>query len=152
MDFSVYNMVLIWLILLVVFVLVEVLTTQLVSIWFAGGALISLILAFINVKVNIQIIVFFVSSIAFLCITYPLYHKYMKNEVVHLNANSLIGKDGIVIKEINNKVSLGQIKIKGQVWSASSDSDEIIKEGEEVTVLKIEGVHAVVKRKKEVKK
>ncbi|WP_294468546.1 NfeD family protein [uncultured Anaerofustis sp.] len=149
MNFTSENMILIWLVLLVLFVVVELLTTQLVSIWFAGGSLISLILSFLDVSIAVQIIVFFITSVIFLCITYPLYHKYVKSEIVPLNADSLIGLYGIVIKEINNKKAVGQIKVKGQVWSALNEIDEIISEGEEVKIIKIEGVHVIVQKKEE---
>ncbi|WP_411328550.1 NfeD family protein [Anaerofustis stercorihominis] len=147
MNFTSENMILIWLILLVLFVVIEVLTTQLVSIWFAGGSLISLILSFLDVNIVILVIVFFITSIIFLCITYPLYHKYVKSEIVPLNADSLIGMYAVVIKEINNKEAVGQVKVKGQVWSALNEIDEIIPEGEEVKIIKIEGVHVIVQKK-----
>ena len=71
--------------------------------------------------------------------------EYIKKDIVHLNANSLIGENGVVIVEINNMDAVGQVKIKGQVWSAKSLNGEIIKENKEVKVEKIEGVHLIVK-------
>jgi len=148
MNITNENMILIWLILLVVFIVVEVFTAQLVSIWFAGGSLVALVLGFLDVNILIQIAAFFISSVVFLCITYPLYKKYVKTEIVPLNSNSLIGEYGLVISKIDNKLGVGQIKIKGQVWSAVNIVDEIIDENEEVKVLKIEGVHVIVQKDK----
>lgn len=145
MNITNENMILIWLILLVAFTVVELATTQLVSIWFAGGSLVALILNFSGFQIVTQVIVFFIVSVVLLLITYPLYHKYIKKDIVHLNANSLIGENGVVIVEINNMDAVGQVKIKGQVWSAKSLNGEIIKENKEVTVEKIEGVHLIVK-------
>ncbi|WP_290770625.1 NfeD family protein [Anaerofustis sp.] len=146
MNITNENMILIWLILLVAFVVVELMTTQLVSIWFAGGALISLILSFMDFGIIFQIVVFFVTSVVFLCITCPIYHKYIKRDIVPLNADSLIGTSAVVISKIDNKLGIGQVKVKGQVWSANSFTDEIIEENEEVKIKKIEGVHLIVQK------
>ena len=61
------------------------------------------------------------------------------------NVFSIIGKKALVIKDIDPIHSSGQIKLNGEVWSAETENDEIIKEGSEVEVLKINGVKAIVK-------
>ena len=62
--------------------------------------------------------------------------------------HSCIHRTGIVIETINNLQNKGQVKIGGQVWSAKSLNDEVIPVNTEVIVEKIEGVKAVVVRKK----
>ncbi len=145
MNITNENMILIWLLLLVAFAVIELVTTQLISIWFAGGSLVALILNFTGFGITAQIVCFFIVSIILLLITYPLYHKYIKKDIVPLNANSLIGELGVVVVEINNLEAVGQVKIKGQIWSAKSLDNNIIKVNSEVKVEKIEGVHLIVK-------
>ena len=112
MNITNENMILIWLLLLVAFAVIELVTTQLISIWFAGGSLVALILNFTGFGITAQIVCFFIVSIILLLITYPLYHKYIKKDIVPLNANSLIGELGVVVVEINNLEAVGQVKIK----------------------------------------
>ena len=50
------------------------------------------------------------------------------------NVFSIIGKKALVIKDIDPIHSSGQIKLNGEVWSAETENDEIIKEGSEVDI------------------
>lgn len=64
-------------------------------------------------------------------------------DTIKTNAYSVIGKIGVVTKEINPTLGIGQVKISGEVWSAKAD--ELIPVGSEIEVLEIDGVKAVVK-------
>ena len=72
-----------------------------------------------------------------------------KSDNTITNANAIIGKKALVIKQINSIKGTGQIKVNGEVWSAKSSDDNIIEEGEYVTILNINGVKAVVEKTKE---
>lgn len=97
-------------------------------------------------SVAIQIGVFTISSTLLLFCTRPFVKKFSKNDTTVTNANSAIGKEGIVTKEINPLKGVGQIKVNGEIWSASSSENTIIAEGEHIKVLKIDGVKAIVKK------
>ncbi len=75
--------------------------------------------------------------------------NFLGKDTIKTNAYSVVGKTGIVTKEINSKIGIGQIKIGTEIWSAKSD--EIIPVGNEVEVLEINGVKAVVKAKLEIR-
>lgn len=62
------------------------------------------------------------------------------------NAYSIIGRTGIVTKEINDLKGTGQIKIGGETWSAKTLSEETIPENTEIEVVKIDGVKAIVQK------
>ena len=63
-----------------------------------------------------------------------------------MNSNSLIGKTGIVIKEINTLEGRGQVKVNGELWSAFTEDENVtINEGEKVTIESIAGVRLKVK-------
>ena len=68
-----------------------------------------------------------------------------KDKEVQTNAYSIIGKRGIVIKDIDPISGKGQVKIGTEVWSAKSIDDRKIEKGLEVEIIEIEGVKAVVK-------
>ena len=64
--------VIIWAILVIAFVIAEVATVQLVSVWFAAGALVTMILVFFfDIPIIGQVGIFIGSSALFLALTMP---------------------------------------------------------------------------------
>ncbi len=136
-----------WIALTIFFAIVELSTPQLVSIWFALASLFSLIALALGAEPWLQIVVFAISSVALLFLTRPLYRKHLKPKIVKTNTDAVIEQEGIVTIDIDNDQAVGQIKVKGQYWSASSLDGSIIKIGEKVVVNEISGVKAIVIRK-----
>ncbi len=135
-----------WLIIFILFGIIELITPQFITIWFAVGALAIIPLALLGVPVPIQIVVFIVLSIMLLVFTRPLYKKYLKTRYVPTNADALISTTAIVIEEINNDDAVGIVKARGQIWSARSFDGEIIEIGEKIDIISIEGVKLIVKK------
>jgi len=76
--------------------------------------------------------------------TKPFVKKFYKEETIKTNVFSIIGKIGIVTEEINSIHSKGQIKVDGEVWSATSNTETIIPKGSEVEILEVKGVKVIV--------
>lgn len=133
-----------WTIAAIVLAIVEGMTFGLTTIWFAAGALLTVIVAWLGVPLWGQLIFFFAVSIALLASTRPILTKYMTSHQVKTNVDSLVDKRGIVIKSIEEHV-YGQVKLGGQIWTAKSYDDATILEGQEVIVVSIDGVKLVVK-------
>jgi len=138
-----------WLIVAVILAVVEGATLNLTTIWFALGALAAWLATFLNFSWGFQIGVFVVVSGILLVFTKPLVKKYLKIGSVKTNAEEVLGKDAIVIEEIDNINSKGKVKVKGQIWTARSDDSQIIKIDSIVKVLRIEGVKLIVKKKED---
>ena len=83
----------IWIGLIILFVVVEIATVGLTSIWFAGGALISLILCLCGVGLGWQIGVFFVVSLILVAFTRPWAVKYLKPHLIRTNYEQAIGEN-----------------------------------------------------------
>ena len=143
------SLAIIWLIVLVVCLVVEISTLGLTSIWFAGGALLALLIAMIGGPLWLQVLVFLVTSIVLLIFTRPIAAKYFNKNREKTNVNSKIGKQAIVTATIDNLKGEGQIVTAGMEWTARSLDSTIIEEGSVVTIEKIEGVKAVVSIRKE---
>ncbi len=135
-----------WFIAFIILLLIELGTVNLVSIWFAIGAIAAMITTFITDSIVIQVIIFIVVSIITLLITKPLVKKFKGFEVQPTNSDRVIGKVGEVTKKIE-KNKYGEVKIFGNVWTAASD--DVIDEGEKVKVLSIDGVKLIVKKEEE---
>lgn len=133
----------IWIGLFVLSVLFEIVTFDLVSIWFAVAAIPSFIFALLGFSWVIQFISFTIVSIVLLLFTRPVIMKYLKTNEIKTNVDAVIGSTGIVISEIQTN-SIGRVKVKNLEWSAISK--ESIKVGETVRVLDIEGVKLIVEK------
>ena len=134
-----------WLIVAGLFFVGEIFTLGFLIFWFGIGALIAMIVSFFTTNIIIQTTVFLITSTIFILATKPLVKKFVDVKKTNTNVFSIIGKKALVIKDIDPIHSSGQIKLNGEVWSAETENDEIIKEGSEVEVLKINGVKAIVK-------
>lgn len=135
-----------WLILFVVLIILELCTVNLTTIWFAFGALLAYIVSLFTDNVMIQTTVFLAVSVITLILTRPVVRKYLLTKPSRTNADMLIGKTGIVTKEIT-KTDIGEVKIDGKYWSAKANKK--IKEGSKVEILAIEGVKLIVKEKED---
>lgn len=138
-----------WIIAMVAFLVVEALTVGLASIWFAVGSLAAMICAMLNAPVWLQVIVFLVVSAAALYFTRPLAKKYINGRKQPTNADMIIGKECKVTEKIDNLAGTGAVYVDGKTWTARSDSDEVVEEGELVYALRIEGVKLIVNKTKE---
>ena len=134
-----------WFIAFVILLVIELATVNLVTIWFAIGAVAAIITTIFTDSILIQSIVFIVVSVIALLITKPLIKKFKKFEVEPTNSDRVIGKVGDVTKKIE-KNKYGEVKVYGNTWTASSK--DVIEVGERVKVLSIDGVKLGVEKEK----
>lgn len=135
----------IWLVISGVCFIVEMMTVGFLVFWLAIGALFAMIVSLFTDNIILQTAVFVISSTLMLFLTKPFVKKLSHSDKAKTNAYSIIGKKGIVTKEINSKKGIGQIKIGSEVWTAKATKDnETILEGSEVIVTEINGVKAIV--------
>lgn len=143
------NMTTIWLIVFVVCIVAEIISMGLTTIWFAGGALVATVVAAIGAPLWLQIAVFAVVSLVLLYFTRPIAVKYFNKDRVKTNAESLVGKQAIVISEVDNLQGIGQVTVGGQEWSARTTEEGItLPVGSVVVVRAISGVKLMVEEKK----
>ncbi len=140
----------IWIGLLVAFLVVEACTVQLVSIWFAVGSLCALVANLFETTPALQLTIFLVASMVCLLITRPLVKKFTASKIIKTNADRCIGETAVVTEEINNLSAKGQVKVNGNVWSARAEDGNVIPEGAEVLIKRMEGVKLIVHIKEKV--
>ena len=135
-----------WTIIFLILLFVELITINLVSIWFAIGALFSAIVSIFTDSVLIQFLTFLLVSIVTLIITKPVVKKINKKKFTPTNLDRVIGQQGVVTKKIA-KDSYGLVKVLGSIWTATSD--DFIDVGSRIIVQKIDGVKLIVKKKED---
>ncbi len=145
------NMTVVWLVILVILVVIELITMGLTTIWFAGGALAAALISIPGTPLALQILIFLIVSGLLLYFTRPVAVKYFNRDRVRTNVESMIGRQAIVISEINNLEGIGQVNTGGMEWSArSSYHNVVLPAGTVVTVLGVDGVKLIVEERKEV--
>lgn len=133
-----------WIVLTVVFVVIEALTVQIVTIWFAAGSVGAIIANILDASGTVQLLVFVAVSAITLAVARPLLKKYTKTEPVATNADMLIGKKAVVTERIENENSKGRVCIGGADWAARSLENQSIEKGQNVLIKSIEGVKLIV--------
>ncbi|MFQ9934683.1 MAG: NfeD family protein [Lachnospiraceae bacterium] len=134
-----------WLILFIVFLVFEIATLGLTTIWFAGGAIIAFILALADIHIGIQIVVFFAVSFLLLFFTRPLAQKYINRNTVKTNVDELVGKVVKCTETIDNYNEMGSVRINGNDWMARTIADGMtIPKDTLVQIVEIQGVKALV--------
>lgn len=134
-----------WIVMLVAFIVIEALTAQLVTIWFAVGSVAALVSQMLGAKVWLQWLIFVVVSAIVIVATRPLVKKLTKQKAQPTNADRCIGQTAVVTERIDNISGKGAVRVNGIEWSARSESGEIIEENLTVTVTRIDGVKLIVK-------
>lgn len=135
----------VWLLALVILLAVESSTTALVSIWFAVGSLAAFVLALVGVDIVIQIVAFVLVSLITIISLRPFLVKKLIPKSEATNADRILGQEGVVTQKIDNIQGRGEVQVMGMHWSARSEDGGTIKQGELVTILRIEGVKVFVR-------
>lgn len=141
------NMLIMWIALAVVFAIIEAVTAQIVTLWFAVGSVGAIIANVLGASSTIQLIVFVVLSLLTLAIARPYFKKIIKTKIQPTNSDMSIGQEAVVTEEVNNLLGKGQAKIRGVVWTARSADNSIIPKDSIVIVKAIEGVKLIVEKK-----
>lgn len=132
-----------WFCLFLALFILEVMTINLVSIWFAIGAVFAFFTSLLVDNFLVELFVFIIVSIITLIITKPFLKRVKTKRGESTNADRIINQKALVVKDIR-KYELGEVKVLGNRWTAISDEEFSI--GEEVIVDKIEGVKVWVRK------
>ena len=139
----------IWLAIMIASIVVEVTTAGLVAVWFAAAAFVSMVLSIMGTHVGVQISAFIALSVLLIILFYKKLKDNIAQQSEKTNVDALIGKEGIAeedIEEMNN----GRVKVNGMSWSAYiSKGAPVIKKGERVKILSIDGVKLLCEKAEE---
>ena len=136
----------VWLIILALCLLIEIATLGLVTIWFAGGALVTFFVAMATDSLLIQVIVFLVVSLLLLFFTRPIAKKYYNSKRTKTNVESVIGEQCKVTETIDNFNETGTVLLNGLEWTARSKDETVIEAGVRVKVCAVDGVKVIVEK------
>lgn len=145
MEYLLSNPWVAWLGVAVFFLVVELLTTTLVSIWFVPAAVIVCLLTFIIDSTLWQIAIFVVLSAVFMVVARKIYKKHIKKPVDDVDQNEkLLGKTATVVEDAN--AISGRILVGDVYWRAVSENGDTIPKGEIVIIKSVNGTTLVINK------
>ena len=143
------DMVIFWLVAMVALIVIELATLGLTTIWFACGALVAVVAAVLDAPLLLQILMFVVVSFAVLLAVRPIAVKYFNKDRTRTNIESMIGRQAVVVSEIDNLQGIGQVSVNGMEWSARSTINEVkLQVGCVVVIRAVDGVKLIVEELK----
>lgn len=134
-----------WLILCGLCLITEIFTVSFLMFFPGVGAFFAFIVALLGASTTVQCLVFAISSALMIIFVRPLVTRLFKTRDVAMNSNALIGKNGVVLKDIKGDEKVGQVKVAGEIWSAVCEQDITIEKDSKITVVAISGVKLIVK-------
>ena len=135
------NAIIIWTALIILFIVVEIISVGLTSIWFAGGALVALLVCAAGLGTAVQFAAFVVVSVILILFTRPWALKYMKPKLVKTNYEAAVGKNVCLTETVDNIKGTGPAVLNGQEWTARAYEDgKVFEAGTIVKVKEIRGV------------
>ena len=140
---STVTMLIVWGVFIVITVIIEFETQDLVTIWFTLGAIIAIISCALKAEIWLQLVLFLVVSTIAIILTRPLAKKMQEKEIIHTNADRIIGKTAIVTQTISQN-QIGEIKIEGRFWRAICLDNKKFNIDDKVLIKAISGTKVVV--------
>ncbi len=138
----------VWLAALVLSIVIEIMTEQFVSIWFAPAAIVAIVLNLATLGPVWQVAAFVVVTIAGIFLFRDLVMRRLTRSESKTNIDAIIGEKCVVTERIDNFAGCGQAKVKGQIWSArGAHDDDVFEQGDVLTVVAIEGVKLICIKK-----
>ena len=135
----------IWLAVTAAALIIEFITSEMVSVWFVGGGLVAILLAGLDLNWYFHVPAFIVVSLVLMLCFRKLVMKKLNKGDVKTNAETVIGKEFELLTPIGFN-SAGSIKVNGIIWTAVAEKDDAeIAAGVKVVVLRIEGNKYIVK-------
>jgi membrane protein implicated in regulation of membrane protease activity len=144
-------MIVIWSLVLIATIVIEFETADMVTIWFAVGAIGALIAAALEQTVFIQIGIFIIVSLVLIVLTRPMTKRFMDKTVIKTNADRFIGMIGTITVEVPVG-GRGEVLVDNNKWIAFSSLEEVIPVGTKVIVQDIIGIKLLVSKTDEEEK
>jgi membrane protein implicated in regulation of membrane protease activity len=112
---------------------------------FALGAFVASILAFADVSVGVEWVVFLAVSIATLAALRPVARRLDRNALDHgVGARRLVGSRATVLEDIPGDAELGMVRVDREKWRAQSTDGARIPAGTVVRVAEVQGTRVIV--------
>lgn len=133
----------VWIVIALVGILIEMVSTQLIAIWFTVASVISAIMLYCGVATKWQWIQFLVTGIVLALLFHPFAKQILKHaKYTPLNTpETIVGKTGKVIESDKDGY---RAKVADDNWKITSDDP--LQVGDTVKVKEVRGVTLIVEK------
>lgn len=136
-----------WIGLIIAFLIIEIITVGLTTIWFAGGGLAALIVYGLGLNTFWQVIVFFAVSFLLLYFTRPWAIKFINPHRIKTNYEEAAGQTVKVTEIVDNRAGTGTAVLNGQEWTARSADDAVCFPADTIArVVEVTGVKLILEK------
>ena len=135
----------IWMIIAAFFLVSEIFTAGFFLLCFGIGAAAAGLIALFGAGMLWQLGVFIVVSFITFAASRKFANRVSKDQPPGIGADRFIGKECVVLEEINNMDNTGRVRMGKEEWRAESESGQNIPTGTKVVVVRLSGTHLVVK-------
>ena len=135
---------LLWLAAVVIFIVLEAATNQMICLWFVVGSICAMISSIAGAQFGFQMTIFILVSLISLVCFRRVTLKHIKGKELKTNADGLIGRQILITEDVDNIKGTGQGKINGLSWAVRTESDKELKAGDIATIKRISGVKLIV--------
>ncbi len=138
----------IWVIVALVFGIIEIFTPSFIAFSIAIGCLFSALGAGLEASFKIQLLLFSAgTAISFFGVRpFMLKFAHKKSNAVKTNIDALVGKKGRVTETINNAANTGRVMVEGDDWRALTEDDSVVNAGENIEVMQVDSTRLIVRR------
>jgi membrane protein implicated in regulation of membrane protease activity len=136
--------VLLWIIISITALLVDIVTSAFLFLWFTVGGIAAIIALIFNASFTVQLIVFIAASAISMGIGYPTVRKYLGKSVKKTSTMEEGYINRVIIAD-DDFVETAKVKVDGIYWTVKNYG-EPIKKGDSVIITSIEGNKLIVKK------
>jgi membrane protein implicated in regulation of membrane protease activity len=134
----------IWMIIAAFFIVSEIFTAGFFLLCFGIGAAAAGLIALIGSGMLWQLVVFVIVSFVTFAASRKFANRISKEQPPGIGADRFIGKECVVLVDINNQDNTGRVRLGTEEWRATSDAGDIIAKGTKVVVKSLSGTRLVV--------
>ena len=138
-----------WMALAAIFVIGEIFTAGFFILWFGIGAAAAGVLAVLGLGAGWQLGAFVVVSGVLFAVSRKFSERFTKKQPPGIGADRFIGKEGVVLEEIDNDNNTGRVRLGKEEWRAEGNTEKTIPVGKRVKVVRLDGTHLIVETLKE---
>lgn len=134
--------VLIWILIAMVFIILELITNTFYLVWFGIGSLVAAILNYLGFDMYVQIASFIIVSAALILSTRKFADRITPESGKKTTAERLIGMDAKILRQIDETTYV--VIVAGEEWSAhTNDSVDV---GDTVKVVGINSIILIIEK------
>ncbi|MCR4705841.1 MAG: hypothetical protein K5641_07235 [Lachnospiraceae bacterium] len=137
-----------WLFAIVVFAAIEMITLGLTFIWPAIGCIVGAVLALLEYPIWMQVTSAIATTLILFLLLRSLIVRVFNRDKRRRNAETYLGRTGIVVAEVDNNAGAGEITMDGRTFAVSAPPHTgVIPVGRVVKVMEVSDKRFVVKER-----